>query len=598
MESAQIHRGPDHQGVVVERVGEWTVGLGNQRLAIRDRSPAGNMPMESDCGRYVLVYNGELFNAVELGRVLGDHPLVRSTGSDTAVVLAALMRWGTGALARFNGMWSLALLDRQTGRLLLARDRLGIKPFHYRIDEHGLTASSEVKAILAADGARPRLNRASVARFLLQSLSDTDHETIFEGIRSVPPGSYVEIALDRPMPQSLTTTRYWLHPFERGLATRQVSAEELRATFLDAMRRHLTSDVPMAVLLSGGLDSSAILAGARHARPSDELTTLSVLTANARSGEGPFIDAMVRHAGARSERIQVDHSADALFDGLSETGWYLDQPANSLAQVAHRQTFQTAREMGIIVLLSGQGADEQLAGYQKFFYFYMWDLIRRGAVLPAAGMLAGCLRHGTILGEFTWAEAQRYVGAALDRGRRQGHLGPSLAAMAPLPIGLGGSFREREFRDQTQLSLPMLLRSEDRLSMSHSCELRVPFLDNEMVELLAVAAPGDKLRDGWTKALFRRAMAPLLPEPIVWRRRKIGYEIPEMEWARTSLAERYQGLFDAPMIAEELGFIDRTRLRADYAEFRAGRGGATYKQIFNAASLELWLRRMNGSYSA
>jgi asparagine synthase (glutamine-hydrolysing) len=591
MERVQAHRGPDGTGAIIEPAGAGVLGIGQQRLSILDLTPAGSQPMVSPCGRYVVSYNGEVYNYKELAAELGDDPIVAQSTGDTAVVLAALVRWGVEALPRFNGMWALAFFDRHTGRLLLSRDRLGVKPLYFACADRTLVMASEVKGVLFGSGDRQfSLNRNVVARFLLQSLVSGQPETLFEGIEAFPAGSYAEIDLGASSIR-IEPKAFWRHPFEIGRAEGPApTKDEIREVFLDSVRLRLRSDVPVGIMLSGGLDSSAILAAARLAMPDGNLRALSVVSRDPAANEEPYIDRMVAHVGCEITKLQSDDDPVHLWESIEDTVWHYDAPVSDFSNIAHRNIIRHAREQGLVVLLTGQGADEQLGGYNKFLYFYLQDRMRRGIFGGPLSMLAGCLRNGTILPEFTAAHAKRYLPFMRKRLAKD-WLGPALADADLLDTGLGASYEEREWRDIRHLSMPDLLTSEDRASMSHSCEMRTPFLDYRLVEAFGRTPPEAKLVRGWTKHIMREAMAGLLPPEIVWRKDKKGYTLPGALWMRTVLRSRIEAFLDGPLLVAELGLIQPAGARALFQSLVEGRSHVRFSDVLSIVSLEIWLRR-------
>ncbi len=591
MERVQTHRGPDGRGVVVEAIGNGVLGLGQQRLSILDLTPAGSQPMVSPCERYVLSYNGEIYNYRELSAELGEDPITAMSSGDTAVVLAALARWGSDAFRRFNGMWALAFLDRRERKLLLSRDRLGVKPLYFTLDGQALVAASEVKGVLAGCiGPRFGLNREAVASYLLQSLISAQPQSFFQGVEAFPAACYAEIDL-ASSPIVVDPKAFWRHPFEEPDDDKSVpDAADVRELFLDAVRLRLRSDVPVGIMLSGGLDSSSILAAASRVIPGGKLRALSVISRDPASNEEPFIDRMTSHIGCEIIKVQSDDDPVRAWDDLSDTIWHFDHPVISFSNVAHREIIRQGRERGLIVLLTGQGADEQLGGYNKFLYFYLQDRLRRGRIGGPLSMLAGCLRHGTILPEFSLGHAKRYI--PFLRGRlSRAWVGPALSGARLLDAGLGASYEEREWRDLRHFSLPGLLTSEDRMSMSRSCEMRTPFLDYRLVEALARVPPEAKLVRGWTKHILREAMSGLLPPEIAWRKDKKGYTLPGAIWMRTALRSRIEDMLNQPMMAAEFGLIDVAGARSLFADLLAERPGVRYQDVLSIVSLEIWLRR-------
>lgn len=591
----QLHRGPDSQGEHVEQTRSGlSVGMAAQRLAILDRSSAGNQPMVSADGRYVLVYNGEVYNYRELAADLGhDDTTVHSSG-DTSVVLAALGRWGTAAFERFNGMWALALFDRHEQKLVVSRDRMGVKPLYFSCcDGQQLVLASEIKSILAVTG-RHGVNGRIVASYLTQGLLDTGAETFFEDINAFPPASYSVLSLSERIPAELPGQRYWYHPFELPRCASdgdEPSSADLRDVLVDSVSLRLRSDVRVGVLLSGGLDSSSILASACRGKDCANLTALTVGSRDPASDETPLAAAMASYAGVPLERIDVDEDPGVLFDDLSDACWYNDQPFLTMSVVAHRQVMRKASELDITVLLSGQGADEQLGGYNKFLYFLLYHQLRDYRWSSAAATLSGSLRRGTVFPEFSLAEAKRYLGR-LGRSTTARLLGPNAATGPSVSVGPGRSYQQREWLDLTSLSVPALLHYEDRMSMSWSRELRTPFMDYRLVELLARVAPDRKIQRGWTKAVLRDAMEGLLPRDIQWQLRKRGFTLPEVSWLRGPLRSRIvRILVEEETMSAQMGLTDAAHTRRLTLDFLDGKGTVAFKQVFGLLCLEIWLKR-------
>jgi asparagine synthase (glutamine-hydrolysing) len=277
-------------------------------------------------------------------------------------------------------------------------------------------------------------------------------------------------------------------------------------------------------------------------------------------------------------------------DDLEETVWYMEHPFSSFAHVAHRKAIGRGRDQGLIVMLTGQGSDEQLGGYGKFLYFYLQDRLRRGRLSGPLSMVIGCIREGTVLPEFRLANARRYIPFLRARFARK-WVGSALAGASLLDTGLGASYEEREWRDLRLLSLPALLLSEDRMSMSHSVEMRTPFLDYRLVEALGQVPPEKKLVRGWTKHILREAVKDLLPPEITWRKDKKGYSLPGDVWMRGALRSRVAEVLEQTMMCAELGFVNAPGARALFDDLLANRPGVQHYDVLRIVTLEFWLRR-------
>jgi asparagine synthase (glutamine-hydrolysing) len=595
MVRVQAHRGPNGQGSWVGQVGPVHVALGSVRLAIQDLSDAGSQPLAAPSGRQVLVYNGEVYNYLELRRELEGCGIAFHSRCDTEVVLHALRVWGERAFQRFNGMWGLAWLDQDAGQLLLSRDRLGIKPLYWHRSHGRLFFASEIKSILVASDRRFSVNEVAVARYLLQSQIDAQEQTFFRGIDALPPGTCARFDLRSAASLTPSLHRYWSPPPDRLNGT-PPSLDAVRETFIDSVRLRLRSDVPVGVLLSGGLDSSAIAAATQLATGrSADLHLLSIVSDDTRYNEGPFIDRMAGHLGDAAHTSRVRITPQETFGLLDRVTWHNDEPVGSLSNVAHYLLMQRARELGVTVILSGQGADELLCGYLKYWGFYVQSLCRDRRWLTALRVLGQLSRRGTALPQFRVDDAKRYLPkllrpAAIDvRGPRLNRV-DSL-----LDIGLGpAGVVERQVADLCRFSVPALLHWEDRMSMAAAREIRVPYLDYRLVEMLLPLDPQWKLRHGWSKWVFRKAMEPHLPREITWRKDKQGFVIPQREWFKTVLRPPVTALLKGDLLTAGCGLVDRAALQRRYAAFCAqppDGGSISFNDVFNPIALEVWMRR-------
>jgi asparagine synthase (glutamine-hydrolysing) len=576
-------------------VGCWAVSLGHQRLSIIDLSAAGTQPMKLGPRGQLIVYNGEIYNYVELKRELVKAGFEFQTRTDTEVILVALQHWGLeDAHRRFNGMWAFAWLDIPSARLVLSRDRAGEKPLYVAEQDGALVFASEIKTLLTLSGRHRSLQLSAVGRYLTQSLLDDADETLLSGVRRLPAGTFGVIDLSAQQP-FLDIRRYWqwksrttdVPPLER-------LADEIRDTFQDSVRIRLRSDVPLGVLLSGGIDSSAIASVARDLIGPDQLHLLASVSDDPRFDESPHIDRMAAYLNRPVTKVHLDLNPDNAVRLLERACWFHDEPVTSLSHVAHYLLMEKARELGITVILSGQGADELLCGYKKYLGFYIQWLLRRGALGRAAGVLAGFWRNGTILPQFSLAEARRYLPRAFHPVVPDVR-GPALRDQGEVDLGLGsGSVEARQYLDLTRYSVPALCHKEDRMSMAHSREIRLPFLDVRLIERLLETPVGYKLRGGWTKYVFRSAMAGQLPAAIVWRKDKLGFVNPQEEWLKGRLKPVVLDLFGPESFIFKLDLLDRARLLLLYERYcrqPAGRGTVWYREIFGPVALEVWLRQ-------
>jgi asparagine synthase (glutamine-hydrolysing) len=570
------HRGPDGRGVFADESG---VCLGHLRLAIIDLSDAGLQPMQD--GGLQLLHNGEIYNYVELREELRAKGHRFRSETDTEVILAAYREWGERCVERFNGMWAFVLWDADRRTLFCSRDRFGVKPFYYRLDGTRFAFASEPWVLRSG---APNLR--AVRDYLEQGYLDQGEETFFDGVLRLPPAHTLTFG-----PRGPKLTRYWsLEP--RDPPVDPVGA--VRETFLDAVRLQLRSDVPVGTCLSGGIDSSSIAVAVAH-HGHDHQKTVTAYFDDAGFDERPYGQAVVERTGA--EPHWVSFTPSDLVDNLSAIVRAQGEPFGSTSICAGWYVMREARRAGLTVMLDGQGGDEIFGGYRAFFGYRLSDLLRAGRVAEAAAEL----RAFAGVNGPRWAAValvnphvpERLRLAARARLRGAGTLvAPELHAPESSAPPNGHVFPD-QLRRQLHLvlgrrGLPELLRYEDRNSMAHSLEARVPLLDHRLVEL-AFSLPGDELiRRGETKSVLRRALDDLLPSEVRQRRDKLGFVTPEARFLRGPLGDLAADVFASQSFVER-GFVDAPAARRRLARHRRNELDAGF-ELWRALNLELWAR--------
>jgi len=576
---ALAHRGPDDRGIELLTVGEdstqWqgTLAFGHTRLAIIDLSPGGHQPRKSQDGRCWLVFNGEIYNYRELRSELKSLGHSFETDSDTEVLLAAWIQWGVSGLKRLIGMFAFAVLDREESSLTLVRDAFGIKPLFYCIRDGAVYFGSEISALKALLPTVPQPDAQQAYDYLVAGRYDDSARTFFSGIRHLLPGHQLSLSLD----QKLTTDasdkpeRWWWPTIEeRTDLSLADAAAEFRDLFLNSVRLHLRSDVPVGAALSGGLDSSAIVCAMRHLEPDMPIHTFSFVARGSAIDEEYWADLVNTHVGAIAHKIQVDSSE--LIRDLEDLVRTQGEPFGSTSIYAQYRVYQAAKEAGIIVTLDGQGADELLAGYSGYPQFYLRSLLDRGSygamsrflhnwsTWPGRGARNAALVLGDALTPHQWRRyALRIVGRdAYPRWLKRDWLQTqNIRAGFPqrhssASEGDGRRLVERLRAALTGDGLAALLRHGDRNSMRWSIESRVPFLTVPIAEFLLQLPESYLLSpDGQTKRLLRLAMKGIVPDKILDRKDKIGFQTPERSWLSdhpTDVQSWMRGAFEVPFL--------------------------------------------------
>lgn len=544
------HRGPDGDGVHVD----GCVGLAHRRLAIIDLTPDGAQPMHWGGGRYTLTFNGEIYNYIEIREELRALGVEFHTHSDSEVILAAYATWGEACVRRFNGMWAFVIHDRVRNVLFGSRDRFGVKPFYY-IQESGRFAfASEIRQLLPLLPAA-RVNVPRLTDFILTSFSDHTNETYFRDVQKLPASHNFIFDLAS---RQLTISRYYEVRLNEALrsATPAESVQAYGDIFRDAVRLRLRSDVKVGTCLSGGLDSSSVAAVAArlHAQEtSDPFAAITAVSEQASNDESMFARQVVEHSGLLW--LPVKPTYDDFVQTLPAVVSAQEEPYAGPSISMQYFVMRQARANGVTVLLDGQGGDETLLGYEKYFAAYYAALFRRQGLLAA---VAGLRRAGRNNARMNLRNSLMYLVGGLSSPARYWFYRwrhSYLRDPGPLPWFLSAFAREalNEYGLQKleieSTNLPILLRYEDKNSMAHSIETRLPFLDYRALETALSIPTEHKIRDGWTKWILREAMKDELPESITWRRNKFGFEAPETIWLRQHLPEMQRVVADSPLLA-------------------------------------------------
>ena len=416
----------------------------------------------------------------------------------------------------------------------------------------------------------------------------------FVGINKLPSANYCIIDLDTDYIKPEFKSYWKIENEEIESCDEESLIEEIRSLFFDSVKLRMRSDVPVGVLLSGGLDSSSIAAAMKCINGSAaELRLISAVSSDPKYDESGYMDLMANHLETGISKVSFNIEAAKMFNYIEQATWFNDEPIGSLSNIAHFLLMETAKELGVTVILSGQGADELLCGYRKYLGFYLKSLANNGQYFKALKVASGFLRRNTIIRQFNFGEAKRYLPKFLSKD----HInikGKMLKSYESVFLGLSPdqSINERQLTDLYKYSVPALVHYEDRISTAWSREIRLPFLDYRLAELFIKLPVDLKMRDGWTKYIFRKAIEDYLPKEIVWRKDKQGFVNPQGEWLKRELKSEVLNYFNKDSIVFRSRIIDHDNLMLLYDKYcnqPAGKGSIWFRDIFNPLALEIWL---------
>lgn len=501
----QHHRGPDATGIYVD---PNFAALGHNRLAIIDLSEQANQPFLDPSGRYVLVFNGEIYNYIELKEILKKEFSFK-TSSDTEVLLAAYIKWGAACLSKLNGMFAFALWDNQEKKLFAARDRFGVKPFYYHCNQNVLFFASEIKALHAAEIPKIPNEKVWASYFAYGSYGNPD-ETFWDGIQQLPGGHYLEYEN-----QKLNLKKWYFFAEEVAKQPKNLSYNEAKEHYLallkDSIKLRFRADVPVGFNISGGLDSSVLLAlvnnfNCRNLKSKignrKSISAYTFYTNNPVYDELPWVEQMI--AKTRNPLTKVLLQADEVPNLAQKMTWQQDEPYGGIPTLAYAKIFEQAYKDKVLVLLDGQGMDEQWAGY---------DYYTQQNEATIQGVTNSPFKTNVLSDSFLKkAEKPKY------------------------PTPFEEEVLNKQYRDLFFTKIPRALRFNDRISMAYSTELREPFLDYRLVEL-AFSLPLDfKIKDGVTKFMLREISEEFLADNLAFTPKR-ALQTPQREWLGDELKE-------------------------------------------------------------
>jgi len=536
MLNKQSHRGPDHTGTYIDP----EIALGHNRLSIIDLSPEANQPFKDISDRYYMVFNGEIYNYVELRKDL-DYPF--STSSDTEVLLAAYIKWGKKCLHKLNGMFSFAIWDKQEKVLFAARDRFGVKPFYYFKDQERFIFASEIKAIHAL-GIKQVPNKQVWASYFCYGSYGMPNETFWEEIDQLPGGHCLEIS------QEEFCIERW-YCFEDIIKERQSNFKDegVKNQYIELLKSSIQlrfrADVHVGFNISGGLDSSTLLSFVNQTQDSDKINAYTFYTDNEVYDELPWAREMIKHT--KHPLSEVLLSVNEVDNLALRTHYYQDEPYGGVPTIAYSKLFEKARKDNVLVLLDGQGMDEQWAGYDYYFNASNQQIVQGVKESPFK-------KHVLSEGFLKYAKKPEY------------------------PHHFDDQLLNKQYRDLFYTKIPRALRFNDRVSMAHSTELREPFLDHRLVEF-AFALPKEyKINGGVQKYLLREIVSDTLSDHITYAPKR-PLQTPQREWLSNELSD---------LVDESLSKIKRSVYKDWFETSSLEKEWLLYKEGKNDSSFHIW----------
>ena len=579
-----LHRGPDaHNTMLYNRI-----ALGHTRLSILDLSESGNQPFYSTDRNYIIVFNGEIYNYIELKKELEiNFNCTFTTSTDTEVLLQAYIHWGENCLHKLNGMFSFAIYNIQNDTLFCARDRFGVKPFYYHLDDEKLTFASEPKAIISTLSDKPKADHQRIYDYLIFNRTDHDAQTFFEGILKLPHGHTLKVIKNK------VSINKW-YDLKKESKESLKTSKEFRDIFKSAINLRLRSDVPIGLTLSGGLDSSSIVSSLIHDFNKKDVNSFSaVYGENKKGDESKFIDV---YRDDLSNMHFVTPNSQELLNDLNDFIETQQEPFGTTSIYANYKIMKEANKT-VRVMLNGQGADEYLAGYHYFYGNFYYDLfksfkwitllkemiiyVKNNKSLFAIKSFIFYLLPSTLQSNLKVKQKKVIHQEFIKKYKKSSNVPEKLFGKVSLFENLINHF---------EYKLEHLLKWDDRNSMRFGIESRNPFLDYRLVQLTIGTPNSFKINKGITKSILREAMKDILPTKIANRKDKIGFSTPEDDWFRTTQFQEI--IFE---ILKSNSFKNRNIINPELAlnqyTNHLNKEINISNEIWKWVNLELWFRK-------
>lgn len=542
MYTAQHHRGPDDTGIYYSE--SKNAALAHNRLSIIDLSKAGHQPMSDISGRYKIIFNGEVYNYLEIRKILENEFTFR-TQTDTEVVLYSYIKWGKSCLHKFIGMFAFGIWDETENTFWGVRDRLGIKPFNYAFDHNlNFVFASEIKS-LHAYGIDKKINLTAWATYLERGLYDHDESTFWEGVKKLPAGHMITVSNNK----TEITKWYDLHNIvgdDFDSRPLELVMEEYMSLLEDSIKLRFRADVPVGINISGGLDSSALLNLVNKVQGKDnQINAFTFYTGDENYDELPWVKAMIETT--HNPLIPCLLTSEEIPSLAESIQFHQDEPYGGFPTMAYAKIFEKARSMGIIVLLDGQGMDEQWAGYD---YYRKTDTTLSSPTIQ--GTLDSPVRPDCLSPEF----------------RRESK---PMIEESPFKDKL----RNLQYRDTIQTKIPRALRFNDRVSMRSSTELREPFMDHRLFELAYKQPEERKINEGKGKWFMRKLLSEFLPGKVV-EAPKRALQTPQREWLRNDLSEWANDSINNLLSSDKKDWFNTNLVKEQWESFQHGKSDNSF----------------------
>jgi asparagine synthase (glutamine-hydrolysing) len=552
MTDAIIHRGPEGEGFWINKAGN--AALGHRRLCIIDLSDAASQPMHY-MDRYTIVYNGEIYNYLELKESLQQQGYTFKSGSDTEVILAAYDCYKRECLQYFDGMFAFALWDEKDKTLFCARDRFGEKPFYFHHDKDQFLFASEIKSLWAA-GIPKEIDNTMLLNYLTLGFTSNPRDsscTFYKSIYQLPHANFLLLKFNKFRDEGYSSfSCYWDIDKETTIDIPEKQAlERFEELLQGSVKRRLRSDVPVGTSLSGGLDSSAIAAAMQaNLFTNNSHAAFSAVFPGFEKDESKYVRLVSDQLAIKS--VTITPTAEGFIQDLEKLIHHQEEPFQSASVYAQYKVYQLAKENGVTVLLDGQGADETLAGYYKYYHWYWQQLLSSHQFTTAKNEI----KAAKLLGVKAKWNIKNYVAAFMPGLTARQLEKKARVQQLSHPYITKDFYRHNQqkktvykpvvdklndilYFNTMQLGLQELLRYADRNSMAHSREVRLPFLNHELVQFLFSLPSDYKIRNGRTKWILRETMNTHLPSAIVWRKDKVGFEPPQQQWMQHKQLQEY-----------------------------------------------------------